>query len=145
MSLPNSQLQILAAIENELQADPELDSAFLAFTSVTHSAEMPAAEQLAAPGSLTGRRGWRRLGRMIVPLVVLAATFGITLAVVLAALSAGDHTRCGPQGAVVHAGFALTCVPLSSVKRAPAASSSPPAQAARMSSPFPALMNSNAR
>jgi hypothetical protein len=116
MSLPNFQLQILAAIENELQADPELDSAFSAFTSVTRSADMPAAEQLAAPDSLTGWRGWPRLSRMIVPLAVLVAAFGITLVVVLAALSAGHQTRCGPQGAIVHAGFALTCVPLSSVR-----------------------------
>jgi hypothetical protein len=115
MSLPNFQLQILATIENELQADPELDSAFSAFTSVTRSADMPAAEQL-APDSLTGWRGRPRLRRMIVPLVVLVAAFGITLAVVLGALSVGDQTRCGPQGAIVHAGFALTCVPLSSVR-----------------------------
>jgi hypothetical protein len=117
MSLPNSQLQILAAIENELQADPELDSAFSAFTKVTLSADMPTAEQLAAPVSLTGWRGRPRLRRMIVPLVVLVAAFGITLAVVLGALSAGHQTRCGPQDTGgVHAGFALTCVPVSSVR-----------------------------
>jgi hypothetical protein len=62
MGLPNSQLQILAAIDNELQEDQSLAAAFSAFTDVTQSTDMPAAEQLETSNSPAGRRRCRRRG-----------------------------------------------------------------------------------
>jgi hypothetical protein len=47
MGLPNSQLQILEAIENELRiTDPGLTCVFFAFNSVTRNQGMPPVEQL---------------------------------------------------------------------------------------------------
>jgi hypothetical protein len=119
MSLPDSQQLILAAIENELQEDPSLVSKFSAFTSVTRSGGMPAAEQLGTPNSLTRRRSFRRtqsqtfLDQMMLPLVLaivaLAIAGAIALAVVLTALSAGGQNHCEPAGAAISAGHAATC------------------------------------
>jgi hypothetical protein len=113
--LPNSQLQILAAIENELQADPSLGSAFSAFTSVTRSAAMPAAEQLRTPNWVAGWRGSRRmrrtafLGRMIVPVVAIVAAVVIALTAALAAWPESGRDSCEPAGAAAR--YAATCVP----------------------------------
>ena len=57
LRLPGSQrhvLAVLAAIQNELQADAELAAAFSAFTSVTFDAAMPEAERLPAGRWLAG-------------------------------------------------------------------------------------------
>ena len=124
MGLPNSHLQILAAIENELQADPTLAATFSAFTSVTQSAGMPATERLGTPKLLTGWRSfWRTglpafLGRMIVPVVIMVAVLVIALTTTVAVLSAGDRVRCEPASAGVRAGYATaTCTPLRSSGR----------------------------
>jgi hypothetical protein len=88
MSLPNSQLHILAEIEKELQADPDLADQFSDFTSVTLRAGMPVAEQLGAPRSLAGRRNSRRTGtrtfrsRLVVALIGMVAGLLVTLALV---------------------------------------------------------------
>jgi hypothetical protein len=117
MGLPNSQLQILAAIENELQADQNLAAAFLAFTSVTQSADMPAAEQLETPISRTGWRTSLRKGlptfpgRLIAAIVATAAAVVIALAALLTAVPGGNRNRCGPVDPAFRAGYAATCVP----------------------------------
>lgn len=60
MGLPYSQRQILTAIQNELEDDPELAVVFLAFTIITRRAAMPTAEQLAAQRWLADWRSfWR--------------------------------------------------------------------------------------
>jgi hypothetical protein len=124
MSLPDSQQQILAAIENELQQDASLVSKFSAFTSVTRSAGMPASEQLGAPNSLTRWRSFRRmkspmfLDRMMLPMVfaivALMAAGAIALAVVVTALAAGGQNHCAPAGTAASAGHAATCASLGS-------------------------------
>lgn len=112
MSLPDSQRQILAAIENELRQDPSLVSEFSAFTSVTRSAGMPAAEQLRPPELATFLD--RNMLRLVWGIVALVAAGVIVLAVVLAALSRGGQSHCAPAGAAVTAGHAATCTPLGS-------------------------------
>lgn len=115
MGLPNSQLQILAAIENELQADPTLTSSFSAFTGATQSAGMPAAEQLGTPNWLTGWRSFQRTERrwslaVIVLIASVAGIMVITLVMTVVAVSMGDRGGCEPVGAGVPAGnSAVTC------------------------------------
>jgi hypothetical protein len=126
MGLPDSQQQILAAIENGLREDPSLVSKFSAFADVTRAAGMPAAEQLRAPNSLTRWRSFRRTksptfpGRMTLPLVfaivTLTAAGMIALAVVLTALSAGGQNHCEPASAAISAGHAAGCAPLGSAR-----------------------------
>jgi hypothetical protein len=117
MGLPNSELQILAAIENELQADRSLGPFFSTFTLVTRSEGMPAAEQLGTPNSLTGWRSFRRLGlttflgRLTVTVAVAVVT---ALAAVLVALPGGHQNRCEPAGTALRARYATPCVPLGS-------------------------------
>jgi hypothetical protein len=98
--LSRSQRHVLAAMQNELQADAELAASFSAFASVTSCAAMPKAERLPARRSV---RGWRRccralLNRRIMPAVavvaVLAAVLALGLAVALTASSPGGQTRC---------------------------------------------------
>jgi hypothetical protein len=118
MGLPNGQLQILAAIENELQEDPSLAAAFSAFTSVTQDADMPAAEQLGTPDSLPGRRTSRSMGvptfpgQPLMALAALAAAVLIALAVLLAAAPGGGGHRCEPVDPAFLSGRETTCVPL---------------------------------
>jgi hypothetical protein len=87
MGFPNGQLQILAAIENELQEDPSLAAAFSAFTSVTRDADMP------------GRRTSRSVGvptfpgQPLMALAALAAAVLIALAALLVAAPGGGGHR----------------------------------------------------
>jgi ferric-dicitrate binding protein FerR (iron transport regulator) len=90
MGLPYSQLQILTAIEKELQADPQLEPAFCAFTRVTRNASMPATEQLRTPARLTDSRVSRRAGLPTFAdglIMAFAAIVVILLAVLIASRS----------------------------------------------------------
>jgi hypothetical protein len=102
--LPSSRSRrhILAAVQNELQADAELAAAFSAFTSVTVGAAMPKIERLPAWRSVAGWRAF--LKRRIVLIVVVGAALVAALALALAASSAGRPTRCDPAYA-----FAPAC------------------------------------
>jgi hypothetical protein len=118
MGLPNSQLQILAAIENELQEDPSLAAVFSAFTGATQDADMPAAEQLGTPDSLPGWRTSRRmglptiLGQPLVALLAFAAAVLIALAALFVAAPGGGRHRCEPVDPAFRMGREATCVPL---------------------------------
>ncbi len=110
LRLSRSQRHVLAAIQNELQADADLAASFSAFTSVTLGAAIPKAERLPARSTLPG---WRRccrafLNRRIMPIVAvvaaLAAVLVLGLAVALTASSPGGQTRCDPAYA-----FAPAC------------------------------------
>ena len=121
MGLPNNELQILAAIENQLQEDPSLASKFSAFTSVTRSGHMPAAEQLGTPNSLAGWRRSRRtggvpkfLGRTIVALAAMVAVLVMALEVALVAVLGVGQNRCEPAYTAVRGGAAAACIPLGS-------------------------------
>ena len=89
MSLPDSQLQILNAIEHELQADPELESAFSAFTSVTRDGSMPAAERLGPPDSPSLWRPSCRAGsptfadRLLIAIAAVTVVAGIVVPVIV--------------------------------------------------------------
>jgi hypothetical protein len=101
MGLPNSQRHILAAAENELQADHDLGAAFSAFTSVTRGGAMPTVEQLSRWRWMASRRSLWRVGspafthRQIVLLVAMMAAVAVGLTTALAAALAGGHQdRC---------------------------------------------------
>ena len=103
-------LAVLAAMQDELQADAELAAAFSAFTSVTSGAAMPEAERLADRSTLAG---WRRCCRaflnrrimLVVATVAASATvLALGLALAMAAPSPGGQTRCDPAYA-----FASAC------------------------------------
>ena len=103
-------LAVLAAIQNELQADAELAAAFSAFTSVTFGAAMPKAEQLPARSTLAG---WRRCCRaalnrrimlVVAVMAALATVLALGLTLALTASSPGGRTRCDPAFA-----FAPAC------------------------------------
>jgi hypothetical protein len=117
MSLPNSQLHVLAEIEKELQADQDLADQFSDFTSVTLRAGMPAAEQLGASRSLAGCRNSRRTGtrtfrsRLVVALIGMVAGLLATLALVSVAISGGGQNRCQPVAPGSRVSYAMTCVP----------------------------------
>ena len=107
LRLSASQRHVLAAIQNELQADAELAAAFSAFTSVTSGAAMPKAERLPARSTLAGWRGCCRavLKRRIMIVVAVVAALAAVLALALAASSAGAAAlRCDPAYA-----FAPAC------------------------------------
>jgi hypothetical protein len=91
-----SQRHVLAAIQNELQADTDLAAAFSAFTSVTFGAVMPEAERLPARSTLAGWRRWCRafLNRRIMLVVAIVAVLALGLAVALTPSSSGGQTRC---------------------------------------------------
>jgi hypothetical protein len=110
LRLSRSQRHVLAAMQNELQADTDLAAAFSAFTSVTLGAAMPEAERRPAWRTLAG---WRRccrafLNRRIILVVAAVAApaamlaLGLTLA--LTTSSPGGQTRCDPAYA-----FAPAC------------------------------------
>jgi hypothetical protein len=110
LRLSRGRRHVLAAIQNELQADTDLAAAFSAFTSVTLGAAMPKAERLPAWSTLAG---WRRCCRaflnrriMLVVAVVaaLAAVLALGLALALTSSSTGGQTRCDPAYA-----FAPAC------------------------------------
>lgn len=92
LRLPSSQRQVLAAIQDELQADGELAAAFSAFTSVTAGAVMPKIERLPARSTLAGWRAF--LKRRIMLVVVVGAVLVGVLALALAACAAGRSTPC---------------------------------------------------
>jgi len=104
MGLANSQRHILAAIQDELQADPDLAASFSAFASVTRGTVMPEAEQLAG-----WRRFWRAgllrfLDRHILLAVAIVACLATLLTLALAASSPGSHHyRCQPFSASARA------------------------------------------
>lgn len=102
LRLPASQRHVLAAIQNELQADAELAAAFSAFTSATVGAAMPKAERPAARSTLAGWRAF--LKRRIMLVVAAVAALAAVLALALAASSAGRQTPCDPAYA-----FAPAC------------------------------------
>jgi hypothetical protein len=107
LRLARSQRHVLAAVQNELQADAELAAAFSAFTSVTFGAAMPKAERLPARSTLAGWRGCCRaaLNRRIMIVVAVVAALAAVLALVLAASwMGGQHTSCEPAYA-----FAPAC------------------------------------
>ena len=99
MGLPASEQLALDTIACELRnADPQLASAFAAFTSVTRKAGLPATEQLGSRHSPTVIPGCRRTEKTGMPFVLrLAMLFviGALLAVgMVAALSAARQARC---------------------------------------------------
>lgn len=99
MGLPASEQLVLDTIEDELRnADPQLDSAFAAFTSVTRKAGRPATEQLGSRHSPTGIPGCRRTEKAGMPFVLRLAMFFVIGALLafgmVAALSAGRQARC---------------------------------------------------
>jgi len=107
LRLPSSRRHVLAAIQNELQADAELAAAFSAFTSVTFGAAMPKAERLSARSTLAGWRGCCRafLSRRIMFVVALVVALAAVVALALAASSPGrQQTSCDPAYA-----FAPAC------------------------------------
>ena len=102
LGLSGSQRDVLTAIQNELQADAELATAFSAFTSATAGAARPTAERLPARSAPAG---WRAgLNRRIMLAVTLVAALGAVIAVALAASSPGGQARCAPAYA-----FASAC------------------------------------
>jgi hypothetical protein len=124
MGLPNSRRHILAAIEDELQADPDLAASFSAFTSATRGAVMPAVEQLRPRRWLAS---WRSLWRVGAPaltngqvvfaaamMVALAAGLTVALAV---ALPGGHQDRCEPAYASTRTCYAIPQVPPALARR----------------------------
>jgi hypothetical protein len=107
LRLARSQRHVLAAIQNELQADADLAAAFSAFTSVTFGAVMPKAERLPARSTLAGSRRCYRafLSWRIMFVVAAVAALAAVLALALVASSpGGQQTRCEPAYA-----FASAC------------------------------------
>ena len=102
LPLSRSQRHVLAAAQNELQADAELAALFSAFISVTVGAAMPKFERLPAWRSPAAWRAF--LKRRIMLVVVAGATLVAVLALALAASSAGRQTPCDPAYA-----FAPAC------------------------------------
>jgi hypothetical protein len=97
--LPASEQLVLDTIEYELgNADPQLASAFAAFTSVTRKAGLPATEQLGSRHSPTAIPGGRRTEKTGLPFVLrltMLFVLGALLAVAMvAALSAARQARC---------------------------------------------------
>jgi hypothetical protein len=104
LPLFRGQRHVLAAVQNELQADAELAAAFSAFTSVTVGAAMPKIERLPAWSSLAGWRAFLKRRIMLVVVVGAALVAVLALALALAAASAGRQTGCDPAYA-----FAPAC------------------------------------
>jgi hypothetical protein len=105
--LSGSQRHVRVAIQNELQADPELAASFSAFTSVTSGAAMPKTERLPTWSMLAGWRRCRRafLNRRVMLVVAVLVPFAALVALALAASSPGaQQTRCEPAYA-----FAPAC------------------------------------
>jgi len=99
MGLPASEQLVLDMIDCELRnADPQLASAFAAFTSVTRKAGLPATEQLGSrksPAAIPGCRRTEKGGLPFVLRLTLLFVIGALLAVAMvAALSAVRQARC---------------------------------------------------
>ena len=97
--LPASEQLVLDMIECELRnADPQLASAFAAFTSVTRKAALPATEQLGSrhsPMVIPGGRRTEKGGLSLVLRLTMLFVIGALLAVAMvAALSAARQARC---------------------------------------------------
>lgn len=104
--LSRSRREVLAAIQNELQADAELAAEFSAFTSVTSGAAMPKTERVPAWSPLAGWRGVGRafLNRRIMLIVAVMAPLAALVALALATSSpGGQQTRCEPASKFVSA------------------------------------------
>ena len=98
LRLSRSQRHVLAAIQNELQADADLTAAFSAFTSVTLGAAMPKAERVSARSTLAC---WRRCYRaflswrimLVVAAVAALAAAGLALALTAFIAGRADSLR----------------------------------------------------
>lgn len=107
LGLPGSQRHVLAAIQDDLQADTDLAAAFSAFTSATVGAAMPKTERMPTWSRLAD---WRRccrafLNRRIMLVVAVLVPSAALVALALAASSPGaQQTRCEPAYA-----FAPAC------------------------------------
>jgi len=107
LGLSGSQRHVLAAIQDDLQADTDLAAAFSAFTSATVGAAMPKTERMPTWSRLAD---WRRccrafLNRRIMLVVAVLAPFAALVALALAVSSPGSQqTRCEPAYA-----FAPAC------------------------------------
>src|SRR6516164_168245 len=107
LGLPGSQRHVLAAIQDDLQAETELAAAFSAFNSATVGAAMPKTERLPACSRLAGWRHCCRafLNRRIMLVVAALVPSAALVALALAASSPGaQQTRCEPAYA-----FAPAC------------------------------------
>jgi hypothetical protein len=125
MGLPNSRRHILAAIEDELQEDPDLAASFSAFTSVTRGATMPAVEQLRLRRWLASWRSLWRVGApaltngQVVFVVAVIAALAVGLTIALAVVLPGGHQdRCEPAYASARTCYAIRQVPPALAKRA---------------------------
>jgi hypothetical protein len=99
MGLPASEQLVLDMIESDLRnADPQLASAFAAFTSVTRKAGLPATEQLGSrhsPMAIPGGRRTEKVGLPFMLRLTMLFVLGALLAVAMvAALSAVRQARC---------------------------------------------------
>jgi hypothetical protein len=100
--LPASEQLVLDMIDHDLRnADPQLASAFAAFTSVTRRTGVPRTEQLGSGESRTAIPGGRPAEKAGLPFVLrltMLFVLGALLAVAMvAALSASRQARCtGP-------------------------------------------------
>jgi hypothetical protein len=99
MGLPASEQLVLDMIESELRnADPQLASAFAAFTSVTRRTGLPATEQLGSrrsPMAIPGGRRTQKAGLPFMLRLTMLFVLGALLAVAMvAALSAARQARC---------------------------------------------------
>ena len=100
MGLPASEQLVLDRIDCELRnADPQLASAFAAFTSVTRKTGLPATEQLGSrrsPAAIPGGRRTEKAGGLpFVLRLTLLFVIGALLAVAMvAAFSAVRQARC---------------------------------------------------
>jgi hypothetical protein len=99
MGLPASEQLVLDTIECELRnTDPQLASAFAAFTSVTRKTGLPATEQLGSrhsPAAIPGCRRAEKTGMPFVLRLAMLFAIGALLAVgMVAALSAARQARC---------------------------------------------------
>jgi hypothetical protein len=137
LRLSGSQRHVLAAIQNELQADTELVAAFSLFTSATSSAAMPRIERLPTWRTLAGwRAGCRALlnWRIMLVVAVLAPLAAVAALALTASPPGGaaDSLRACPC-----ARARVPCDVQGSGQRGRAASarSRPPAQAACLRPP----------
>jgi hypothetical protein len=99
MGLPAGEQLVLDTIDYELRnADPQLASAFAAFTSVTRKAGLPATEQLGSrhsPSAIPGCGRPEKAGLPFVLRLALLFVIGALLAVAMvAAFSAVRQARC---------------------------------------------------
>jgi len=101
MALPVSEQLVLDAIEKQLKAeDPRLSLDFAAFTSVTSRTGIPITERLDASATAMVCGGARTDipgRRIILRLAIMLLLTGALLAPgTIAALSAGNQSRCAP-------------------------------------------------